>query len=110
MGLTYKEDVPDTRESPVEEIIHELKEFRIDVYGYDPLFPAEVIERFGATPVSNLDLKVDAVIIAVAHKQFKGMRVDEILHLMEGYPMLVDVRGFIDPKTIDRTRMYYRHL
>ncbi|MDO9323596.1 MAG: UDP binding domain-containing protein [Methanoregula sp.] len=84
MGLTYKEDVPDTRESPVEEIIHELREFKIDVYGYDPLLPAEVIERFGAKPVSNPDMKVDAVIIAVAHKQFKEMPANEILKMMNG--------------------------
>lgn len=110
MGLTYKENVPDTRESPVEEIIHELREFKIDVYGYDPLLPADVIERFGAKPLSDLDMKVDAVIIAVAHAQFKAMPVAEILNLMKDFPVLVDVRGFIDPKSLDRTRMYYRHL
>ena len=37
MGLTYKENVPDTRESPVKEMVKELKEFGVDVYGYDPL-------------------------------------------------------------------------
>ena len=47
MGLTYKENVPDTRESPVREIIKELKDFGIDIYGYDPLLSKEVIlERF----------------------------------------------------------------
>jgi UDPglucose 6-dehydrogenase/UDP-N-acetyl-D-galactosamine dehydrogenase len=37
MGQTYKENMPDTRKSPVGEMVHELKEFDIDVYGYDPL-------------------------------------------------------------------------
>jgi len=37
MGLTYKENVPDTRETPVRGIIKELKEFGVDIYGYDPL-------------------------------------------------------------------------
>jgi len=37
MGLTYKENVPDTRESPVREMVKELKEFGVNVYGYDPL-------------------------------------------------------------------------
>jgi UDP-N-acetyl-D-mannosaminuronate dehydrogenase len=36
MGLTYKEDVPDTRESPAVGIVEELKEFGVEVYGYDP--------------------------------------------------------------------------
>ena len=47
MGLTYKENVPDTRESPVREMVKELKEFGVDVYGYDPLLSKEEIEAFG---------------------------------------------------------------
>lgn len=47
MGLTYKENVPDTRESPVGEMVSEAKEFDIDVYGYDPLLASAEIERFG---------------------------------------------------------------
>jgi UDPglucose 6-dehydrogenase/UDP-N-acetyl-D-galactosamine dehydrogenase len=46
MGLTYKENVADTRESPVREMVKELKEFGVDVYGYDPLLSKEEIERF----------------------------------------------------------------
>jgi len=47
MGLTYKENVPDTRESPVKEMVKELKEFEIEVYGYDPLLSKEEIDAFG---------------------------------------------------------------
>ncbi|MDI6886585.1 MAG: nucleotide sugar dehydrogenase, partial [archaeon] len=47
MGLTYKENVPDTRESPVMEMVKELKEFGVEIYGYDPLLDKEEIEGFG---------------------------------------------------------------
>jgi len=47
MGLTYKENVPDTRELPVRETVKELKGFGIDVYGYDLLLSKEEIEDFG---------------------------------------------------------------
>ena len=47
MGLTYKENVPDTRESPVREMLKELKEFGVKIYGYDPLLSREEIEQFG---------------------------------------------------------------
>ena len=47
MGLTYKENVPDTRELPVREMVKELKEFGVDVYGYDSLLSKEEIEAFG---------------------------------------------------------------
>jgi UDPglucose 6-dehydrogenase/UDP-N-acetyl-D-galactosamine dehydrogenase len=110
LGLTYKEDVPDTRESPVEAIIHELKEFKIEVYGHDPLLPDDVIRRFGAIPLPLLDKKADAVIIAVAHNQFRKMTVHEIGDLMGEQPILIDVRGMVDPKHRELSGLYYRKL
>lgn len=110
MGLTYKEDVPDTRESPVEEIVHELKEFKVDVYGYDPLLPDEVIEKFGAKPLPSLDIKVDAVIIAVAHSPFRVMPVEKIRMLMNDHPVLIDVRGMVDGINAKAKGFYYRKL
>jgi len=110
MGLTYKENVPDTRESPVEEIVHELKEFKVDVYGYDPLLPDEVIERFGAKPLPQLDVEVDAVIIAVAHDCFKEMSVEKIRIIMCEKPVLIDVRGMIDRIAAEENGIYYRGL
>ena len=60
MGLTYKENVPDTRESPVREIIKELKEFGIEIYGYDPLLSKEeILERFSFS--TNLFFKRKAL-------------------------------------------------
>ncbi|MEI6842419.1 MAG: nucleotide sugar dehydrogenase [Methanomicrobiales archaeon] len=73
MGLTYKEDVADIRESPVEKMVQELKEYDANVYGYDPMLPESVIEHFGAKPLPKLDKKMDAVIIAVAHSAFRKM-------------------------------------
>jgi UDPglucose 6-dehydrogenase/UDP-N-acetyl-D-galactosamine dehydrogenase len=110
MGLTYKEDVADIRESPVEEIIHELKEFKIDVYGYDPLLSSEVIGRFGATPLPELDKKMDAIIIAVAHKQFREMTVENIQRLMISKPVLVDIRGMVDRDAAEKLGIFYRKL
>jgi len=45
-GRAYKENVPDTRESPVREMVKELKEFGIKIYGYDPLLSKEEIEDY----------------------------------------------------------------
>jgi UDP-N-acetyl-D-galactosamine dehydrogenase len=110
MGLTYKEDVPDVRESPVKEIIHELKSFKVDVYGHDPLLSDDVIERFGVLPLPHLDKKMDAVIIAVAHKQFKEMALTQIRQLMNEHPVLIDVRGMVDRAAAMNNGMYYRSL
>ena len=110
MGLTYKEDVADIRESPVENMVHELKEFDVQVYGYDPLLSDAVIEHFGAIPLPNLDQKMDAVIIAVAHQQFRQMPVETIRALMNDHPVLIDVRGMVDQEVCRDLGIYYRKL
>jgi len=82
MGLTYKENVPDTRESSVREIVKELKEFGVDVYGYDPLLSKEEIEAFDVKSLDELEVKVDCVIGAVAHDEFRRMRLKDIAKFM----------------------------
>jgi UDP-N-acetyl-D-glucosamine/UDP-N-acetyl-D-galactosamine dehydrogenase len=109
MGLTYKEDVADIRESPVENMVHELKEFDVNVFGYDPLLPDSVIEHFGAIPYQE-QKKMDAVIITVAHKQFREMTMDGILRLMNKHPVLVDVRGMMNPADTENRELYYKRL
>jgi len=54
MGLTYKENVPDTRVTPVRIMIKEMKEFGIDILGFDPLLSREEIEAFRIDAVEDL--------------------------------------------------------
>ncbi len=110
MGLTYKENVPDIRESPVEEMIKDLQEFGVDVYGYDPLLPDSVIERFGTIPISSFEKKMDAVIIAVAHNCFKAMSVEMIRDIMGEKPVLIDVRSMVDRIAAEEKGIYYKGL
>jgi UDPglucose 6-dehydrogenase/UDP-N-acetyl-D-galactosamine dehydrogenase len=110
MGLTYKEDVPDIRESPVFEIVRELKAYKIEVHGYDPLLSDEMIERFGVKALPGLDLKMDAVIIAVGHRKFRDMGVSEIRGLMNDHPVLVDVKGIVDRGEADEMGIRYGKL
>ena len=110
MGLTYKEDVADIRESSVEKMVQELKEYDANVYGYDPMLPDSVIEHFGVKPLPKLDKKMDAVIIAVAHSSFRKMSVGEIRKLMKDHPVLIGVRGMVDQDEAEKAGMYYRKL
>ena len=110
MGLTYKENVSDTRESPVREIIKELKEFGIDVYGYDPLLSKEEIEAFGVNGLNELDVKVDCVIVAVAHEEFKKINLKDMKEFMNNTPVLIDVRGMFNGEEAKRKGFYYRGL
>jgi UDP-N-acetyl-D-glucosamine/UDP-N-acetyl-D-galactosamine dehydrogenase len=110
LGLTYKEDVADIRESPVENMVHELKEYDMNVYGYDPLLSDALIEHFGVKPLPKLDKKMDAVIITVAHKEFKQMSLKNIRMMMKDNPVLIDVRGMVDKNEAEKIGMYYRKL
>ena len=110
MGMTYKEDVSDIRESPVEDMVHELEEFCVNIYGFDPLLPNSVIEHFGVKLLPKPAKKMDAVIIAVAHAQFRAMSVHDILGLMNKHPVLVDVRGMLNGKIPTRSGIYYKRL
>jgi len=110
MGLTFKENVEDTRESPVKGIIEGLNGFRCDLYGYDPLLSAEEIADFGVKVVHNLgDVKVDCVVITVAHDVFKKIGLDEIKAFMEERPVLIDVRGLFREEA-EKSDLVYRSL
>jgi UDPglucose 6-dehydrogenase/UDP-N-acetyl-D-galactosamine dehydrogenase len=111
MGLTFKENVEDTRETPIKGLIKELKEFNCKLYGYDPLLKKEEIEGFGITPIDNLDrIKVDCIIIAVVHDVFKKIRLEELKKIMGDKPILIDVRGYFNDKAADVKDLLYRKL
>jgi len=93
MGLTYKENVPDTRETPVVDLIRVLKEFGVEVFGYDPLLRKDQVAGFGVEPVDELKNGMDAVVVAVGHDEFKGISLEEVAGLMGEKPVVVDVRG-----------------
>nr|QNO57278.1 UDP-N-acetyl-D-mannosamine dehydrogenase [Methanosarcinales archaeon ANME-1 ERB7] len=110
MGLTYKENVPDMRESPVREMVKELKDFGVDVYGYDPLLTKEEIEGFGVKARDNLNAKVDCVITAVGHDEFRRRGLEDLIGRMNSKPVLIDVRGLFDGEETKRKGIYYKEL
>ena len=115
MGLTYKENVSDTRESPVKEMVKELKEFGVEVYGYDPLLSREGIEGFGVKALVELNKKMDCVIVAVAHDEFKNktfLSTGSFFRkkVLNDKPVLIDVRGMFDGEEAKRKGFYYKNL
>ena len=115
MGLTYKENVSDTRKSPTREIIKELKEFDCKIYGYDPLLSKKEIEGFGVNSLNSLDSlhkndKMDSIIITVAHDAFKPITLDKLKNIMNEKPVLIDVRNLFNKKEAEEKGFYYREL
>ena len=99
LGLTFKEDVPDTRNSRVVDIIRELESFGIEVQVHDPLAsPADAKHEYGLT-IAGLDAlrPADAVILAVAHSGYVegGWRLIERL-LAGGSGLVFDIKMKLD--------------
>ena len=109
MGMTFKENVEDTRETPVKEIIKELKEFKCTLYGFDPLLSREEINSFGVEALDELhDAKVDCVIITVVHDTFRNIELNKIKETMNEKPILIDVRGVFKKKAENNGFIYRR--
>jgi len=98
LGLTFKEDCPDLRNSKVIDIIRELEEYGIDVQVCDPLASAEeAMHEYGVKLVPVECLKpAAAVVAAVSHKQFLTWSAEEIMTLLQINPVLIDVKGMYD--------------
>lgn len=103
LGLTFKENCPDTRNSKVADIIKRLEEYGINPLVIDPwASEIDAITEYGVTLSKLDDVKnADCVIVAVAHNEFKNMRLEGVKTLYRkdrAYSelVLIDVKGLFD--------------
>ena len=115
MGITFKENCPDIRNSKVEDIINRLKEYDITPVVIDPWADAdEVMREYGVELAEMGEISdADCVIIAVAHNEFKAMPLSEIDKIFKDTEnknkVLVDVKSMIDKKSAqDAGYRYWR--
>ncbi len=94
MGLSFKEDCPDLRNSKVVDVIEELEQYNIDVDAYDPWVSAEsACKEYGITPVEDPAAgSYDAIVVAVAHHQFADMGCAEIRKLGKTEHVIYDLK------------------
>jgi UDP-N-acetyl-D-galactosamine dehydrogenase len=113
LGVTFKEDVPDLRNTRVVDIIAELADYGITVLAHDPLAdPQEAKAYYGLDLVAENELAgVDAVVMAVIHDAYKRMGLARIAALCpNGNPILVDVKGAFDPGAAAQAGIAYWRL
>jgi UDP-N-acetyl-D-glucosamine/UDP-N-acetyl-D-galactosamine dehydrogenase len=94
LGITFKENCPDVRNTKIVDVIHSLKEYDIMVTTFDPWAdPAEVMHEYGLETVNVLPPgKFEGIILGVAHKEFKALDYDT---LRQGNSVLYDVKGVL---------------
>lgn len=112
MGVTFKENCPDIRNSKVIDIINELKEFGIKVEGVDPLADKSEVQREYKIKLSNLEdvTNVDAVIFAVPHEKFKNISLKDLKKIYKDDKLvLIDIKGMFNKKEAeDLNYLYWR--
>jgi len=103
MGLTFKENCPDLRNTKVVDIVSELNEYGINVDITDPWCSAEASSReYGLSLTQELaDGRYDAVILAVSHDEFKTMGVDAIRKLGKENHVLYDLKYVLPKESVD---------
>lgn len=94
MGLTFKENCPDLRNTRVVDIVRELEDYDVVVDVYDPWVDTkEAQDEYGITPVAKLQPGAyDAVVVAVAHEQFVAMGIDKIREVCKSGHIVYDLK------------------
>ena len=95
MGLTFKEDCPDLRNTRVVDVIEELKDYGVNVDVFDPwVNPSEAEHEYGIRPIPAPDENAyDGILVAVAHHQFREQGIDAIRSLGRTTHLLYDLKG-----------------
>ncbi|GAB3444294.1 nucleotide sugar dehydrogenase [Insolitispirillum peregrinum] len=103
LGFTFKEDVPDLRNTKVVDVVRELESFGVQVQIYDPVADAaEAHHEYGLTLTARADLRpADAVVLAVSHAEFRAAGWDlPVALLRDGRGMVADVKGILDRSAV----------
>ena len=114
LGITFKEDVPDLRNTRVVDIIAELGDYGIDVIVHDPLADPEEAKTYydvDLKPLESLN-GVDALVVAVAHNAYRDMGLSGLAKLCAGdhRPVIVDVKSAFEPRHATAENIVYWRL
>ncbi len=114
LGLTFKEDVPDIRNTKVVDILRELADYGIDARVHDPVADrAEALEHYGIAvhPLEAL-ADCDAVIVAVGHRVYRDMGLARVAGMCRdgGPPIVLDVKALFDAAEADGLWIRYQRL
>ena len=103
LGLTFKENCPDLRNTRVVDMVHELQDYGLSVDVYDPwVDPQEAEREYGITPLREPEEGLyDALILAVAHRQFTRLTAKELRGLGKPGAVLYDVKHMLPADQTD---------
>ncbi|RZB31754.1 MAG: UDP-N-acetyl-D-galactosamine dehydrogenase [Desulfobacteraceae bacterium Eth-SRB1] len=113
LGITFKEDVPDMRNTKVVDVIDELRDYGIEVFVHDPLADAEEANKYYGVELKSMDrlAGVDAVILAVSHKLYKELGFSGIAGLCQNkIPIVIDLKAVFSYSEAEKMNVRYWRL
>ena len=100
LGITFKENCPDIRNSKVADVHNELKEFGLDVDVYDyEANPIQVNQEFGINLINKITEKYDGILLAVSHTKFSSINIDSLKK--DSKSIVYDLKGFLPRNQVD---------
>ena len=100
LGVTFKENCPDIRNSKVADVYNELKEFGLEVDAYDyEADPAEVKEEYGIDLIDQIKAKYDGILLAVSHNKFSMINIESLKK--DSNSVVYDLKGFLPRNLVD---------
>lgn len=109
MGITFKENVADIRNSKVADVVQELMDYSINVHLHDPqASPNEVAHEYRLTLVDEISNGYDAVVVAVSHNEYKSLDAAYFKKIMKDKPILLDIKAMYRREDMEPTLTYWR--
>ena len=106
LGLTFKENCSDLRNSKVADVVKELQDFGCEVYVHDPLAePAQAMHEYGITLTewTELPRNSDAIVAAVSHAEYISQPIGELLALLKPCGVFIDIKSAYEPEAVVAT-------
>lgn len=100
LGLTYKENCSDIRDSRVLDVINELQSYEVQVLIHDPLADPQKVKKFYGLNLQewqNLN-DLDAIVLAVAHKEYMALDKNELKRMLNYRGLIMDIKGILKPE------------
>jgi UDP-N-acetyl-D-galactosamine dehydrogenase len=109
IGITFKEDVTDTRNSRVPDIAYELSEFGIEPVVYDPVADPELVRHeYGIELKQRSELDgVQGLIVAVGHKQVRDLGIDTLVNFISPGGIFVDIKSIFNASKLPNNISYW---
>ncbi len=110
LGLTFKENVPDTRNSKVHELMSQLESAGCMVRGHDPLLTPDAIENMNMKPGSLDDGPFDVIIAAVSHRQYSKLKASDMTKALKKNGIFYDLKSMWTPQEFEKDCYCYLSL